>query len=90
MNGRCCCLCVGPLEQPYYLVKQGAQKPEALLQLEAMNCSVKISENGSPYLCKACYNLAMQLKNNYDVLERRASLHEQLAKSTTATSHCLN
>lgn len=84
------CLCnewsllLSPLEQPYYLEKQRAQTTagEALLQLKAINCSAKISENGAPYLCKVCYNLVMQLKNNYDVLERRASLHEQLAKSS--------
>ena len=80
---RCCRLCVGSLEQPYCLVKQGARKAadEALFQLAAYNCSAEVSDNGAPCLCKACYNLVMRIKNSYGDLERqRASLREQLAK----------
>lgn len=86
MNGRCCRLCAGSMEQPYHLVKQGARTTagEALLQLAAFNCSAEVSENGAPCLCKACYNLVVRLKNNYDDVERRrASLREQLTKSGT-------
>ena len=82
-TSRCCRLCVGSLEQPYCLVKQGARTAagEALFQFAAYNCTAEVSDNGAPCLCKACYNLVMRLKNSYDDLERRrASLREQLAK----------
>ena len=78
---RCCCLCVGSLEQPYCLVKRGmlTAAGEALSQLVAFNCSAEFSDNGAPCLCKACYNAEMQMKSSYDDLERRASLREKLA-----------
>ena len=82
---RCCCLCVGSLEQSHCLLKQGTLTAagEALAQLAAFNCSAEFSDNGAPCLCKACYNAVMRLKSSYDDVEgRRASLHEKLAKGS--------
>ena len=60
MSGRCH-LCVGSLEQPFYLVQQDALTTagETLLQLAAFDCNARVSENGTLCLCKACYNQVM-------------------------------
>ena len=62
---RCYCLCVGSVEQPYYLVKRGTLTAagEALSQLVAFNCSAEVRDNGASCLCKACYNAVMRLKS---------------------------
>ena len=62
---RCCCLCVGSVEQLYYLVKRGmlTAAGEALSQLVAFNCSTEVRDNGVLCLCKACYNVVMRLKS---------------------------